>query len=93
MYKCKIYIPIAYWGTWLHNLFKPSPGTMHYLLTHFSWIWAIVNNVGFINDYIMTKVYTSKSHDIAFVGSHMRLLMLEVSHNVTLLMLEQYAKS
>ena len=30
---------------------------MHYLLTHYSWLWWIVNNVGFIRDPLMRVVY------------------------------------
>lgn len=47
----------AYWSTWLSQLLRPSPETQHYLLNHFSWFWYIVNNVEFINDYLLRAVY------------------------------------
>ena len=47
----------AYWSSWLKEKIRPTPDTMHYLLTHFSWLWWIVNNVGFIRDPLMRVVY------------------------------------
>ena len=52
----------AYWSTWFKLLVKPSQETTHYLLTHFSWLWYIVNNVGFIQNTVMRAVYFCKFH-------------------------------
>ena len=52
--------PAAHWGTWVKSLIKPSQDTLHYLLTHFSWVWWIVNNVEFIQNPIMRAVYFCK---------------------------------
>ncbi|KAM9858323.1 prostaglandin G/H synthase 1-like [Aulostomus maculatus] len=39
---------------------KPSPGVVHYLLTHFHWIWDLVNN-SFLQDIFMRLVLTVRS--------------------------------
>ena len=51
---------VAHWSTWFKTLLKPSQETTHFLLTHFSWLWWIVNNVGFIQDTVMRAVYFCK---------------------------------
>ncbi|XP_074952857.1 prostaglandin G/H synthase 2 [Phalacrocorax aristotelis] len=48
--------------TWLRLTLKPSPNTVHYILTHFKGAWSIVNNVPFLRDAIMRYVLTSRSH-------------------------------
>ncbi|KAI3368576.1 hypothetical protein L3Q82_025586, partial [Scortum barcoo] len=48
--------------TWVRLTLKPSPNTVHYLLTHFKGFWNIINNVSFLRDAIMRYVLTSRSH-------------------------------
>ncbi|XP_040263438.1 prostaglandin G/H synthase 2 [Bufo bufo] len=48
--------------TWLRVTLKPSPNTVHYILTHFKGIWNIINNISFLRDRIMQYVLTSRSH-------------------------------
>lgn len=40
---------------------KPSPDTTHYLMTHYTWLWSLVNNIGFLRNAVMRKVYTLRS--------------------------------
>ncbi|CAL8349809.1 prostaglandin G/H synthase 2 [Gadus morhua] len=51
--------------TWIKISLKPSPNTVHYLLTHFKGFWNIVNNMSVLRDAIMRYVLTSRSHLIA----------------------------
>lgn len=46
--------------TWVKVSLKPSPNTVHYLLTHFKGFWNIINNVSFLRDGIMRYVLTCK---------------------------------
>ncbi|XP_028258731.1 prostaglandin G/H synthase 2 [Parambassis ranga] len=48
--------------TWLKVTLKPSPNTIHYILTHFKGFWNIINNISFLRDAIMSYVLTSRSH-------------------------------
>ncbi|XP_010187005.1 PREDICTED: prostaglandin G/H synthase 2 isoform X2 [Mesitornis unicolor] len=48
--------------TWLRVTLKPSPNTVHYILTHFRGAWNIINNIPFLRDAIMRYVLTSRSH-------------------------------
>ncbi|EPY80552.1 prostaglandin G/H synthase 2 precursor [Camelus ferus] len=41
---------------------KPTPNTVHYILTHFKGIWNIVNNISFLRNMIMKYVLISRSH-------------------------------
>ncbi|KAG7490924.1 prostaglandin G/H synthase 1-like [Solea senegalensis] len=41
-------------------MLKPSPAAVHYLLTHFRWLWYVVNN-SFLQDTIMRIVLTIRS--------------------------------
>uniref|UniRef100_A0A8C5HZU7 Prostaglandin G/H synthase 2 n=1 Tax=Gouania willdenowi TaxID=441366 RepID=A0A8C5HZU7_GOUWI len=50
--------------TWIKVSLKPSPNTIHYLLTHFKGFWNIINNISFLRDGIMRYVLTSRSHFI-----------------------------
>ncbi|XP_075384582.1 prostaglandin G/H synthase 2 [Tenrec ecaudatus] len=43
-------------------LLKPTPNTVHYILTHFKGVWNIVNNIPFVRNAIMRYVLTSRSH-------------------------------
>lgn len=46
--------------TWVKITLKPSPNTVHYLLTHFKAFWNIINNISFLRDGIMRYVLTCK---------------------------------
>ncbi|XP_059193984.1 prostaglandin G/H synthase 1 [Centropristis striata] len=46
--------------TRLRLMLKPSPSTVHYLLTHFRLLWDLVNN-SFLRDTIMRLVLTVRS--------------------------------
>lgn len=46
--------------TWVKIALKPSPNTVHYLLTHFKAFWNIINNISFLRDGIMRYVLTCK---------------------------------
>ncbi|MEE6496297.1 hypothetical protein FKM82_002293 [Ascaphus truei] len=48
--------------TWLKVTLKPTPNTVHYILTHFKGIWNIINNIPFLQNTIMGYVLTSRSH-------------------------------
>lgn len=48
--------------TWIKITLKPTPNTVHYLLTHFKGLWNIINNIPFLRDAIMRYVLTSRSH-------------------------------
>lgn len=39
---------------------KPTPNTVHYILTHFKGFWNIVNSISFLRDAIMSYVLTCK---------------------------------
>lgn len=39
---------------------KPTPNTVHYILTHFKGVWNIVNNIPFLRNAIMKYVLTCK---------------------------------
>ncbi|XP_078126785.1 prostaglandin G/H synthase 1-like isoform X1 [Sander vitreus] len=46
--------------TRVHQLFKPSPDVVHYTLTHFHWLWDIINYT-FLRDVLMRLVLTVRS--------------------------------
>ncbi|KAG7490925.1 prostaglandin G/H synthase 1-like [Solea senegalensis] len=46
--------------TRVYLMLKPSPAAVHYLLTHFRWLWYVVNN-SFLQDTIMRIVLTIRS--------------------------------
>lgn len=46
--------------TWLKLTLKPTPNTVHYILTHFKGVWNIINNIPFLRDTIMRYVLTCK---------------------------------
>ncbi|KAK1786302.1 hypothetical protein P4O66_018008 [Electrophorus voltai] len=48
--------------TWITSILKPSPNTVHYILTQYKWIWDIINNISFLRDAIMRYVLTSRSN-------------------------------
>ncbi|KAK2901794.1 prostaglandin G/H synthase 1 [Channa argus] len=47
--------------TRLALMMKPSPTVAHYILTHFQWLWNLVNNC-FLRDTIMRLVLTVRSN-------------------------------
>nr|XP_056700482.1 prostaglandin G/H synthase 2 [Euleptes europaea] len=48
--------------TWLRVMLKPTPTTVHYILTHFKGVWDIINSIPFLHDAIMRYVLMSRSH-------------------------------
>ncbi|TNN30898.1 Prostaglandin G/H synthase 2 [Liparis tanakae] len=48
--------------TWVKISLKPTPNTVHYLLTHFKGFWSIISSISFLRDGIMRYVLTSRSH-------------------------------
>ncbi|XP_051962848.1 prostaglandin G/H synthase 1 [Xyrauchen texanus] len=52
-------IPV-FW-TRVYRLLKPSPNTVHYILTHFQWLWDIINNTA-LRDWLLHKVLTVRSN-------------------------------
>ncbi|KAL1022835.1 hypothetical protein UPYG_G00033020 [Umbra pygmaea] len=50
--------------TWIKLSLKPTPNTVHYLLTHYKGLWNIINSISFLRDSIMRYVLTSRSHMI-----------------------------
>lgn len=46
--------------TWVKASLKPSPNTVHYILTHFKGLWNIVNNLSFLRNALMRYVLTCK---------------------------------
>lgn len=47
--------------TRVRHFLKPSPNVVHYILTHFHWLWDIVNNT-FLRDVLMRLVLTVRSN-------------------------------
>jgi len=52
--------------TRIRSTLKPSPDNVHYILTHYKWIWDIINNISYLRDAIMSYVLTCKLNDVAF---------------------------
>ena len=79
----------AHWSTWLISMIKPSQETTHFLLTHFSWLWWIVNNVGFIQDRVTRAVYFCKfmqnMHVELIIHNCTALLSICMIYNIALL--------
>ncbi|KAF5894672.1 prostaglandin G/H synthase 2-like, partial [Clarias magur] len=48
--------------TWLKVSLKPTPNTVHYILTHFRAFWKILNNIPFLQDSVMRYVLTSRAN-------------------------------
>ncbi|KAF7687302.1 prostaglandin G/H synthase 1 [Silurus meridionalis] len=42
------------------ELLRPNPDVIHYILTHFYWLWSFINKT-FLRDWIMYKVLTVRS--------------------------------
>ncbi|XP_061149960.1 phosducin-like protein [Syngnathus typhle] len=47
--------------TRVRDLVKPGPDTVHYILTHFSWLWDIVNST-YLREVLMRLVLTVRSN-------------------------------
>uniref|UniRef100_A0AAY4AHM3 Prostaglandin G/H synthase 1 n=1 Tax=Denticeps clupeoides TaxID=299321 RepID=A0AAY4AHM3_9TELE len=47
--------------TRLQRLLKPGPEIIHYMLTHFQWLWSIINNT-FLRGTLMRIVLTARSN-------------------------------
>ncbi|XP_028665065.1 prostaglandin G/H synthase 1 [Erpetoichthys calabaricus] len=47
--------------TMVHHFVKPSPDTVHYILTNFKWLWGLINH-SFIRDTLMRAVLTVRSN-------------------------------
>nr|XP_002127674.1 prostaglandin G/H synthase 2 isoform X1 [Ciona intestinalis] len=45
-----------YLSTRIKKWIKPSKSTTHYILTHFKWVWTIVNNVSWLRKTLMKAV-------------------------------------
>lgn len=51
---------------------KPTPNTVHYILTHFKGVWNIVNNIPFLQNTIMKYVLTCKYKSLSKVFSFVK---------------------
>ncbi|TRY94615.1 hypothetical protein DNTS_001872 [Danionella cerebrum] len=47
--------------TQVYRFLKPSPDVIHYILTHFDWLWDIINRT-FLRDWLMRKVLTVRAN-------------------------------
>uniref|UniRef100_A0A665W3E1 Prostaglandin G/H synthase 1 n=1 Tax=Echeneis naucrates TaxID=173247 RepID=A0A665W3E1_ECHNA len=47
----------------VRQLIKPSPDMVHYILTHFQWLWDIINHT-FLRDVLMRLVLTVRANII-----------------------------
>lgn len=47
--------------TRVRQVLKPSPDLLHYILTHFHWLWDVVNGT-FLRDVLMRLVLTARSN-------------------------------
>uniref|UniRef100_A0A3Q2V4S7 Prostaglandin G/H synthase 1 n=2 Tax=Haplochromis burtoni TaxID=8153 RepID=A0A3Q2V4S7_HAPBU len=47
--------------TRVRQFFRPNPGVVHYILTHFHWLWDIINHT-FLRDVLMRLVLTVRSN-------------------------------
>lgn len=50
---------VAEFWSRVYELVKPSPDAIHYILTHFYWIWSLINKT-FLRDWLMYKVLTGQ---------------------------------
>ncbi|XP_051551600.1 prostaglandin G/H synthase 1-like [Myxocyprinus asiaticus] len=71
--------------TRVYRLLKPSPNTVHYILTHFQWLWDIINKTA-LRDWLMHKVLTVRSNLIPSpptYNSRYEYLSWEAYSNIT----------
>lgn len=59
----------------MRHLLKPSPNVVHYILTHFHWLWDIINNT-FLQDVLMRLVLTGQESDSLIRTSRLQSLMI-----------------
>ncbi|XP_067310027.1 prostaglandin G/H synthase 2a [Pseudorasbora parva] len=48
--------------TRIKSTLKPRPNIVHYILTHYKWIWDIINNISYLRDGMMSYILTSRAH-------------------------------
>ncbi|XP_051893094.1 prostaglandin G/H synthase 1-like [Pristis pectinata] len=53
---------MPYFWTSVYTFLKPSPAFSHYLLTHYKWLWDIINKISFLSDNLMRLVLTVRSN-------------------------------
>lgn len=70
------FVSLAEFSTWLSSVLKPSPNTVHHLLTHYRWMWDILNNVRFLRDALMRYVLTCTSNRTRFKSSEFKLIRI-----------------
>ncbi|XP_068430344.1 phosducin-like protein [Clinocottus analis] len=49
-----------FWSS-VHQYLKPSPDVQHFILTHFTWLWDLINHT-FLRDVLMRMVLTVRSN-------------------------------
>nr|ALG96656.1 cyclooxygenase [Macellomenia sp. JCH-2014] len=61
-------------ATWLHSIklfLKPSPTTVHTLLTNHGWLWSIINSISYLHDKAIRYVYISRGANIVSPPTHL----------------------
>ncbi|KAM3825455.1 prostaglandin G/H synthase 1 [Vipera latastei] len=51
----------AEFWTWLYHTLKPGPSSVHHLLTHFRWLWSLINRT-FVRGLLMRLVLTARAN-------------------------------
>lgn len=46
--------------TWIKSTLKPAPSVVHHILTHYKWIWDLINNISYLRNSIMSYILTCK---------------------------------
>lgn len=75
--SCSLSLSPAEFLTRIKLLLKPTPNTVHYILTHFKGVWNIVNNIPFLRNLIMRYVLTCKYKPPWFPASSNKKYALE----------------
>lgn len=57
--KWVFFLAIAEFWTRVRRFLRPSPDVVHYILTHFHWLWDIINNT-FLRNVLMRLVLTGQ---------------------------------
>lgn len=52
---------LPYLWTSVYTFLKPSPPFLHHLLTHYKWLWDIIDSITFLSDNLMRMVLTARS--------------------------------
>lgn len=68
--KFSLFLCLAELSTWIKSNLKPSPNTVHYLLTHYKWIWDLINNISFLRNTLMRYVLTCMPNYIFWVNEY-----------------------